>query len=52
MGLFRRNKDDFKELSRRRRRQEDERPWFAEPDEGPELHVETGIGSDLRHDEP
>ena len=52
MGLFRRKpKDDFRSLSTQRREQEDESPWFAEPDDGPELHVETGIGSNLRDED-
>lgn len=52
MGLFRRRRDtDFKALSRERRAAEDEQPWFAADDDGPELDVETGIGSNLRRDE-
>lgn len=49
MGLFRRKgKDEFKALSKQRRAVEDEQPWFAQDDDGPELDVETGIGSNLR----
>ena len=49
MGLFRRRRDtDFKALSEERRTVEDEQPWFAVADDGPELDVETGIGSNLR----
>jgi len=52
MGLFRTRRDtDFKALSRARRDVEDDRPWFATEDDGPELDVETGIGSNLRPDE-
>lgn len=51
MGLFRRKgKDDFKALSKQRRAVEDEQPWFAAVDDGPELDVETGIGSNLHRD--
>jgi hypothetical protein len=49
MGLFRKKgKDDFKALSKQRREVEDAQPWFAREDDGPELDVETGIGSNLR----
>jgi len=49
MGLFRKKADtDFKALSKQRRTVEDEQPWFAAEDDGPELDVETGIGSNLR----
>lgn len=49
MGLFRKkDKDDFKALSRQRRAVEDAQPWFARDDDAPEFHVETGIGSNLR----
>lgn len=49
MGLFRKKADtDFKALSQERRAVEDEEPWFAAGDDGPELDVETGIGSNLR----
>ncbi len=51
MGLFRRRKDAWRALSEERREVEDERPWFAEPDDGPELRVETGIGSNLRDED-
>lgn len=50
MGLFKRKpKDDFKALAKERRRSEDDQPWFAGDDDGPELDVETGIGSNLRN---
>lgn len=53
MGLFRkRSETDFKALSRERRTVEDDQPWFATADDGPELQVETGIGSNLRLDDP
>ena len=49
MGLFREKpKDDFKALSKQRREVEDDAPWFAGDDDGPELSIETGIGSNLR----
>jgi hypothetical protein len=52
MGLFRKkDKDDFKSLSKQRRSVEDEHPWFEGADEGPELDVETGIGSNLHPDD-
>jgi len=52
MGLFRRKSDDdFKALSRERRAVEDDQPWFAAEDDGPQLDVETGIGSNLRRDD-
>ena len=52
MGLFRKKpKDDFKSLSKQRRVVEDDEPWFAGEDDGPELSIETGIGSNLRHPE-
>ena len=52
MGLFRKKgKDDFKALSKQRRAVEDEQPWFTRDDDGPELDVETGIGSNLRRDD-
>lgn len=48
MGLFRKKpKDDFKAMAKQRRDEEEE-PWFAGDDDGPELSVETGIGSNLR----
>lgn len=50
MGIFKRKpKDDFKTLSKERRKSEDDEPWFAGDDDGPELIVETGIGSNLKH---
>jgi hypothetical protein len=53
MALFRRKRDtDFKAMSKERRTVEDEQPWFAVEDDGPELDVETGIGSNLRRDDP
>jgi len=51
MGVFRKRRDtDFKALSQERRDVEDEQPWFAAEDDGPELDVQTGIGSNLRPD--
>lgn len=51
MGLFKRKpRDDFKSLAKERRKTEDDRPWFDGVDDGPELDVETGIGSNLRDD--
>ena len=48
VGLFKRKpKDDFKAMAKKRRDDEEE-PWFAGDDDGPELSVETGIGSNLR----
>ena len=56
MGLFRKKGSgtpdpDFKALSQERRGVEDEQPWFAGDDDGPELNVQTGIGSNLRRDD-
>lgn len=49
MGIFKRKpKDDFKSLAKERRKSEDDQPWFVGDDDGPELHIETGIGSNLR----
>jgi len=53
MGLFRKKpKDEFKALSKERRTVEDEQPWFAGDDDGPELDVQTGIGSNLHRRDP
>ncbi|WP_436796068.1 hypothetical protein [Actinospongicola halichondriae] len=53
MGLFKKKpKDDFKALAKERRKGEDDEPWFAGVDDGPELDVETGIGSNLREPRP
>ena len=55
MGLFRKKAEtpdpDFRALSNQRRQVEDEQPWFAADDDGPQLDVETGIGSNLRRDD-
>lgn len=52
MGLFRKKtKDEFKALSKERRTVEDEQPWFAGDDDGPELDIQTGIGSNLHRDD-
>ena len=52
MGLVKRKpKDDFKSLAKQRQRDDDAEPWFAADDDGPELDVETGIGSNLRRDD-
>ncbi len=49
VGIFKKKqKDDFKSLAKQRRRSEDDEPWFAGEDDGPELEIETGIGSNLR----
>jgi hypothetical protein len=49
MGLFhRKGKDDCKALLKQRRAVEDEKAWFEQDDDGPDLNVETGIGSNLR----
>jgi hypothetical protein len=55
MGLFRKKPAapgaDFRALSKERRQVEDDQPWFAGDDDGPELDVQTGIGSNLRRDD-
>lgn len=49
MGLFRRRRDDdFKALAERERDAAGEVAWFEEDDDAPELHVETGVSSNLR----
>ena len=51
MGLFKRDKDGFKQLAKQRRTTEDLTPWFEGDDDTPPLDVETGIGSNL-HEAP
>ncbi|HEY3144037.1 MAG TPA: hypothetical protein VGJ86_23095 [Acidimicrobiales bacterium] len=43
--------DPFAHLRDERAEAEDGDPWFLGPDEGPELHVETGISSNLSEDD-
>jgi hypothetical protein len=43
-------RDPFAHLQDEREQAEEE-PWFLAPDEGPELHVETGISSNLSEDD-
>jgi hypothetical protein len=43
--------DFFKRSVDERRASEDETPWFLADDDGPELQVETGIGSNLTEDD-
>jgi hypothetical protein len=42
--------DPFSHLEEERAVAEDQ-PWFLAPDDGPELHVETGISSNLSEDD-
>jgi hypothetical protein len=46
----RRGRDPFAHLADERRAAESE-TWFLEPDDGPELDVETGISSNLGDDD-
>lgn len=47
-----RSRDPFGHLADDRRAAESgEQPWFMGPDDGPELHVETGISSNLGSDD-
>ncbi len=45
-----RGRDPFAHLQDDRDQAEEE-PWFLAPDDGPELHVETGISSNLSEDD-
>jgi hypothetical protein len=44
-------RDPFAHLQDERSEAEDGEPWFLTPDDGPELHVETGISSNLSEDD-
>lgn len=44
-------RDPFAHLHDDREEAEVEEPWFLAPDDGPELHVETGISSNLSEDD-
>lgn len=44
-------KDPFAHLQEERAKAEEEEPWFLAPDDGPELHIETGISSNLTPDD-
>jgi hypothetical protein len=46
----RKGRDPFEHLADERQAAESS-PWFLEPDEGPELSVETGISSNLSEDD-
>jgi hypothetical protein len=46
----RRGRDPFAHLADDRREAESE-TWFLQPDDGPELEVETGISSNLSDDD-
>jgi hypothetical protein len=46
----RNGRDPFAHLHDEREKAEEE-PWFLAPDDGPELHVETGISSNLSEDD-
>jgi len=46
----RKGRDPFEHLADERRAAESE-AWFLEPDEGPELDVQTGISSNLSSDD-
>lgn len=45
------SRDPFAHLRDDRTTAEDGDPWFLGPDDGPELHVETGISSNLSEDD-
>lgn len=48
MGMFRRKqKDSFKAMAEQSADETGDEPWFAGEDDGPELDVETGIGSNM-----
>lgn len=40
-------RDPFAHLADERSEAEGESPWFLEPDDGPELEIQTGISSNL-----
>jgi hypothetical protein len=46
----RKGRDPFEHLADERDAAESS-PWFLEPDEGPELDVQTGISSNLSEDD-
>jgi hypothetical protein len=45
------SRDPFDHLREERTKAEEEEPWFLAPDDGPELHIETGISSNLTQDD-
>jgi hypothetical protein len=45
------SRDPFAHLEDDRTDAESGDPWFLGPDDGPELHVETGISSNLSEDD-
>jgi hypothetical protein len=45
------SRDPFEHLREERAKAEEEEPWFLAPDDGPELHIETGISSNLSEDD-
>jgi hypothetical protein len=45
------SRDPFEHLREERSKAEEEEPWFLAPDDGPELHIETGISSNLSEDD-
>ncbi|HET6954664.1 MAG TPA: hypothetical protein VFI47_30145 [Acidimicrobiales bacterium] len=45
-----RDRDPFSHLAEERRAAESD-AWFLEPDDGPELDIETGISSNLAPDD-
>jgi hypothetical protein len=62
MAFGRRKTQEFKEKQAKRvrdpfahlqheREEDEEQPWFLAPDDGPELHVETGISSNLSEED-
>lgn len=47
-----RSRDPFEHLADERRAAESgDQPWFMGHDDGPEIHVETGISSNLARDD-
>lgn len=49
-GRKRRNDDFFQRSVEDRRATEDEQPWFAVPDDGPELEVDAGRSARMEDD--
>jgi hypothetical protein len=49
-GRTRRAKDFFQQSVEDRRATEDEQPWFAAPDDGPELEVDAGRSARMEDD--
>lgn len=45
------DRDPFGHLADARREAESGEPWFAGPDDGPELDVQAGISSNLRDED-